>query len=692
MSPGTRSPSPVHVFPRREDLIGVAADLARSVDAAHAVLSLDPARFVAGTVGTPGLPRAVVDAVHRLGAPLDTPEEGVVVRDFQDSGEHAEVAEELALAGLLMSVRMPLRGPGGVIGVAELFYDAPVQLGDLELTRLQLHAEHAAMNVVNVRLFNLIERAKKEWESTFDAIRDGISIHDRSCRIRRANWGLGMMLGTTPSLLVGRPCHEAIFGRPESCESCPMKEGRTDSFQATEHEAVIGGKAVHVSMYPLILEDGSLSGVVHIVRDISQRKQEEREFHRMHEELVSAHATLQDSMQQLQEAQAQLVQSEKMAAVGQLISGVAHELNNPLTGIIGYSQLLDGQEPSSMDPDKLRRFVKNMGKEALRCQKIVQNLLTFARKNEPEKTATQLDDVVRRTVDLKAYELRVNDVALELELSGRLPRTMADGHQLQQVLLNLIHNASQSIMAGGGAGTIRVRTEVVDRPPGAASNSPSRWLQLEVADDGQGFSEQVRERIFDPFFTTKEVGQGTGLGLSICYGIVREHGGQIAAEHVPGGGALIRVLLPVVDPRAETRVEEPEPRGEAAELPQGLRVLVVDDEATICDMVRDILVLDGYEVETARNGRDGLAAVEKSRFDCILADLKMPEVDGPTLHARVKELDPERARRMIFMTGDMLGDGSRVFLEGTGNRYLAKPFSIQDLREAVASTLAAVAD
>jgi two-component system NtrC family sensor kinase len=692
VSAGSRSESPVHVFPRREDLIGVAADLARSVDAAHAVLSLDPARFVAGTVGTPGLPRAVVDAVHRLGAPLDTPEEGVVVREFGSSGEHADVAEVLSLAGLTMSVRMPLRGPGGVIGVAELFYDAPLQLGDLELTRLQLHAEHAAMNVVNVRLFNLIERAKKEWESTFDAIRDGISIHDRSCRIRRANWGLGMMLGTTPSLLVGRPCHEAIFGTEKACENCPMQGGRTESFQATEHEAVIDGKAVHVSMYPLILEDGTLSGVVHIVRDISQRKKEEREFHRMHEELVGAHATLQDSMQQLQEAQAQLVQSEKMAAVGQLISGVAHELNNPLTGIIGYSQLLGGQEPEDMDPEKLKRFVKNMGKEALRCQKIVQNLLTFARRNEPEAASTQLNDVVRRTVDLKAYELRVNDVSVELELASRLPETMADGHQLQQVLLNLIHNASQSIQARGGGGTIRVRTEAVERPAGAAPTTPAEWLRLEVEDDGQGFSEEVRERIFDPFFTTKEVGQGTGLGLSICYGIVREHAGQIAAEHAPGGGARIRVLLPVVDPK---RAQQGEPVAEAegpSEVPQGLRVLVVDDEATICDMVRDILVLDGYEVETARNGRDGLAAVESGRYDCILADLKMPEVDGPTLHARLQERDPEAARRMIFMTGDMLGDGSREFLEGTGNLYLAKPFSIQDLRAAVAGTLSAVAD
>ncbi len=688
----TRSSAPAHVFPRREDLIGVAADLARSVDAAHAVIALDPARFVAGTVGTPGLPRAVVDAVHRLGAPLDTPDGGVPVRDFPASGEYSEVAEELSLAGLSMSVRLPLRGPGGVIGIAELFYDAPIELDDLERTRLRLHAEHAAMNVVNVRLFNLIERAKKEWESTFDAIRDGISIHDRSCRIRRANWGLGVMLGTTPSLLVGRTCNDAIFGREDACTSCPLKGGTAETFQATEHEDVIDGKAVHVSIYPLILEDGTLSGIVHIVRDISQRKREEQEFRNMHEELVNAHGTLQESMQQLQEAQAQLVQSEKLAGVGQLISGVAHELNNPLTGIIGYSQLLGGQDVTQMDADKLQRFVRNMGKEALRCQKIVQNLLTFARKNEAEKSAMDLNEVVRRTVDLKAYELRVNDVTLELSLAPKLPLTMADAHQLQQVLLNLIHNAAQAMPADRQGGVIRLRTVVTQEAPPSASATAEDWVVLEVEDDGPGLSDDVRERMFDPFFTTKEVGQGTGLGLAICYGIVREHGGSITAESGASGGALLRVSLPVIDPKSERVAEDSVVETEARSVPDGIRVLVVDDEATICDMVRDILVLDGYEVETARNGRDGLAAVAESHYDCILADIKMPELDGPTLHARLKERDPDAARRTIFMTGDILGDGSREFLEGSGNRYLAKPFSIQDLREAVASTLATASE
>ena len=211
--------APAHLFPRAEDLIPVADALARSVGAVHAVLSLNPALFAAGTVGTEGIPESIRLAVHQLGAPLDTPEKGLIVEDFQASEAHASVADELVKLGVAMLVRFPLRGPGGVIGLAELHYSRSLEITDIDRTRLQLQTEHAAMNVVNVRLFNLIERAKKEWESTFDAIRDGISIHDRDCQIKRANWGLGMMLGTNGSSTAWGRFHPATCSAPWRNES-----------------------------------------------------------------------------------------------------------------------------------------------------------------------------------------------------------------------------------------------------------------------------------------------------------------------------------------------------------------------------------------------------------------------------------------------------------------------------------------
>ena len=684
----------LQVLPIREDLTQVAAELARKLDAAHAVLALDAARFGVGWVGSPGTPRPLAEALGQVTGASQLPAEGEAVRDFAASPRHAAAASLLAEAGIKLAVRVPLRAPVGIIGSAELLFTEDLELSELRRMKHQLLAEHAAMSVVTMRLFGLVERAKREWEVTFDAIRDGILVLDRDCRVRRANWGMGIMLGTTPSLLVGKTCHESVFASPSPCEHCPLvPHGSARPFKARETEGIVDGRTVHHAMYPLIAEDGSLSGVVAIIRDISERKKEEHEFRLMHEELVRAHATLQGSMDQLKAAQAQLVQSEKMAAVGQLISGVAHELNNPLTGIIGYSQLIsDAGDVSTLSPEKLTKYMKMMGKEAVRCHKIVQNLLTFARRNEPEKRTTDVNDVVRRGVELKAYELRVNDITVHQELGAGLPPTMADHHQLQQVLLNLLHNSSQAIKSaqGTGKGNIWVRTRLAPRPLEVArpEYQADSWLVLEVQDDGPGFTEEVKARMFDPFFTTKEVGQGTGLGLSICYGIVKEHHGYVSAHHAQGGGALFRVEVPVVAPQGERKA--PSARDiDPPKAPPGRRVLVVDDEATICDMVRDILVLDGHVVDTARNGQAGLDSLAKVRYDCVLADLKMPEVDGPTLYETLRRTNPEAAARMIFMTGDMLSDSSREFLERTGNPYLAKPFSIQDLRNRVASVLAA---
>lgn len=684
----------VQVLPLREDLASIAAELARKIDATCAVLALDESRFGVPLVGSPSTPHAALALIASGGLPVDLPAEGIVTTDFAASPAHAAAADALREAGLVMSVRIPLRSHVGHIGAAEIFWKEPHELTEIGRVKLQLLTEQATMNVVTMRLFGLVERAKREWEVTFDAIRDGISVHDRDCRIRRANWGLGIMLGTTPSLLVGKTCHEAIFSRDAPCTHCPLvPHGPSKPFKARDFEDVIEGRAVHVSMYPLVAEDGTLSGLVNIVRDISERKGEEREFRHMHDELVRAHSTLQGSMEQLTAAQNQLVQSEKMAAVGQLISGVAHELNNPLTGIIGYSQLLGGgEEMAAIPPEKVAKYVHSMGREAVRCQKIVQNLLTFARRNEPEKRKSDLNEIVRRTIELKAYDLKVNDIIVDMQLADSLPATMADQHQLQQVVLNVLQNASQAIRTAKGKGLIRISTNVAARPQATPrpDTPAARWLVLEIEDDGPGFSDEVKARIFDPFFTTKDVGQGTGLGLSICYGIVREHHGYITAERSASGGAIFRIELPVVEGKERSRAVRVESEPRVA--PRGRRILVVDDETTICDMVRDILALDGHVVDTARNGQAGLAALEATTYDCVLADIKMPEVDGPTLHARLQARDPAAASRMIFMTGDMLSETSRTFLEAAGNPYLAKPFSIQDLRARVATVLARVAD
>ncbi len=234
--------------------------------------------------------------------------------------------------------------------------------------------------------------------------------------------------------------------------------------------------------------------------------------------------------------QSKLLQTEKMAALGQLVSGIAHELNNPLTSIQGYAQLLLSRRSASDRTGDARRI----SQEAERAGRIVKNLLLFSRETKPERRAVNLNEVIERTLALRAYELKLENIAVELMLDPGLPHTLADAAQLQQVILNLIVNAEQAIVQGrgeeSGHGRIRIRTRRLagDR------------IGMEISDDGPGISPEIVSRIFDPFFTTKPAGVGTGLGLSIVYGIVQEHGGEVSVESQPGHGATLTVELPAL--------------------------------------------------------------------------------------------------------------------------------------------------
>jgi two-component system NtrC family sensor kinase len=285
----------------------------------------------------------------------------------------------------------------------------------------------------------------------------------------------------------------------------------------------------------------------------------------------------------------QLAQSEKMSSLGQLISGVAHELNNPLTGVVGYSQLL-----LSMDCDEeTRRMLSIINREANRCHKIVGNLLQFSREYEPRKEYTQINDVIESTLNLKRYQLRVDNIQLGLHLSGDVPKTMADPHQMQQVFLNIVNNAHQAMVEYAGRGRLTVETGVRAGMGGLQTRpykpTPTNdTIIMRFTDTGPGISQENMGRIFDPFFTTKEAGKGTGLGLSICRSIVEEHGGRIYAESDVGRGTTFTVELPVTAGKA-IPAAEPEKKAEAEMPGAGSKILIVDDEQGILDLFTDIL-------------------------------------------------------------------------------------------------------
>jgi signal transduction histidine kinase len=368
----------------------------------------------------------------------------------------------------------------------------------------------------------------------------------------------------------------------------------------------------------------------------------------------------------------QLLQAEKMAALGQTVSGVAHELNNPLATILSWAERLSER---SLD-ETVRRGLETILSEAERAARIVRNLLTFARKRQTTRAMVDINQVARETLALRAYEQRLTNVSVIDALAAGLPQVFADGHQVQQVLLNLMINAEQSMVTANGHGTLVVRTW----------HDPDQEIViLEINDDGPGIADDLQPKIFDPFFTTKEVGKGTGLGLTVAYAIVQEHGGRIRLESRPNAGASFYIEMPVtgaVRPPAlplpaRVRMDDP------ADAVASGSILVVEDEAQLASAVVDALRDAGYVVDHAADGEEALAMVKARSFDLVICDLKMPRVDGKAFYGMLAAAAPGLSKRVIFVTGDVAGTDAEKFLQESGCRWLAKPFRLGELLRAV---------
>ena len=392
----------------------------------------------------------------------------------------------------------------------------------------------------------------------------------------------------------------------------------------------------------------------------------------------------------------QLLQNEKMAALGQTISGVAHELNNPLATILSWSERL-AQRPS-LD-DSARRGLEVILGEAERAARIVRNLLTFARKRQSTRAMVDVNQIVRDTLALRAYEQRITNITVTPALAPALPQVFADGHQVKQVLLNLMINAEQAMLGANGRGTLVLRTW---------HDAARHVVVLEVTDDGPGIADEVQAKIFDPFFTTKEVGKGTGLGLSVAYAIVQEHAGRITLRSQRGHGASFFVELPVVPAARQpvAPVAAPIAAGAAAMATasptgavaaaaaapadsfRGARVLVVEDEPALAAAVKEALTDAGFDVDRAGDGEEGLACVAERHYDLIVCDLKMPRLDGIRFYRAMAATTPALARRVIFVTGDVAGTDAERFLDDSGCRWLSKPFRLGDLLRAARDALA----
>jgi len=378
--------------------------------------------------------------------------------------------------------------------------------------------------------------------------------------------------------------------------------------------------------------------------------------------------------------QAKMLQTEKMAALGQFVSGIAHELNNPLTAIMGYAQLLLGHGLQSSQLAEAR----NVYHEAERARRIVKNLLYFARENRPERTRTDVNEVVERTIALRSYELKVEDIVVECDLDPDLPHTMADPYQLQQIILNLVINAEQALLSDRGHGHVWIRTHHAFHGAGRRRRES---IVLEVSDDGPRISPAIASRIFDPFFTTKAAGFGTGLGLSIVYGIIHQHGGEVTFENSPTGGAKFIVDLPVVPvPQKRPQAFAPSAPGPSGDL-TARRFLVVEDEPTVAQLIVDVLREEGHHVDAVLDSQEGLARLTRGEYDLVICDLRMPRLDGPAFYDALVRAGSPMKDKIIFITGDTLAPRTLRFLESKNLPYLAKPFLVEELKLAVRGLL-----
>jgi len=543
------------------------------------------------------------------------------------AAEAARLGVELGEAAPASWSGAPLIAGGRAIGAVSLAAARAGAFGEAEQIIIAAVVAQAAIALENARLVELLSSGKREWERTVDAITQAICILDAQGVVRRANRIFAGLLGTAVTALPGRPW----LGLLPPVWADPVMRALADPGN-TSVEVRAGERILLLTAYPTTEADG---GTVLVFEDQTEKRR-------------------------LQE---QLIQSEKMSAIGQLIAGVAHDLNNPLASVVGFSDFL---AEAGEVPPRLAEPLQVIRQEAERAATIVKNLLSFARRQEGERRRQPIKAILESTLQLLANQLMASRIEATLRVEPGLPDVEVNGNQIKQVFVNVINNGAQAIAETGQGGRIWVTAKL--------------WLDgvaVSVTDSGPGIPEEIAARVFEPFFTTKPEGQGTGLGLSICQGILKEHGGRLTLEAKPGAGATFIVELPGTTPPAA----EPERAAEPGAPARKLRVLVVDDEPPILHYMSATLESWGHTVEVASDGQYALERALAGAFDVIICDLRMPHLGGREMYHKLARQDPRTAERVIFATGDTVRGDTLRFLESLGRPYLHKPFTLAELRQ-----------
>jgi two-component system NtrC family sensor kinase len=523
--------------------------------------------------------------------------------------------------------------------------------------------------VQNARLHDSVRRGKQEWERTFDAISDPIAVFDRLGRLLRGNTALAALLGRPVTQIRGSTCGEVglcgggcpacAIGRALAQDNSEMTLARAERAEITRGDQQI----LSVTTFPALDPGSPGVSVVQVAKNVTEEIRSARRLQHMSDELGKTNAQLTATLDRLKSTQAQLLQAEKLSAIGQLVAGVAHELNNPLTSVIGFAQLLESELRSGGAPrpaEEVGMDLRRIAEESQRAASIVRNLLAFARRQSAARAPQDLTELVQRVLSLRTYEFRLSSVELVTEFEPGLPAVVADGSQLQQALLNLILNAERA-MRGRASRRLTVAVRL-DSRAGA--------VELSVTDTGHGIDHENLNRIFDPFFTTREVGEGTGLGLSICYGIVRDHGGQIAVASKVQVGTTFTILLPA-------RVEPP------AATDGG--ILVAHSDRTDRDFISAALAAWGYGVTSIDRADEALARYRSGGLRAAFVDRRIlaANLDGWRVeHPQVQASVPIVVMSMAADEGEIEQVGHEQ-----ASAVLVPPFQLRALRAALAAVI-----
>jgi two-component system NtrC family sensor kinase len=550
-----------------------------------------------------------------------------------------ELAHEVSSLGVRGVLMLPVRSPSTVHGVMVLvsFEERAFSGSDADL--LAAVAAEAGMVIETVKLTERLRGSEARYRRMIEGSPLGIlEVAVEGGEILWANHSAERILRAEEDTLAGRRMDDFYRSTDE----------RELLFSEADEEGILrdrpiemraaDGETIYVSMTSrrVPASPGRPERFEDVIRDIT----EEREL------------------------QEQLLRTEKLASLGQMISGIAHELNNPLTGVLGYAQLLQESDL----PPMLQDDIEKINTDAMRCKRIIENLMRFARKEKPQRGVVNVNEEIEAVLELRRYQLKVADIEVVRNLDPKLPYTLADPHQLQQVFLNLINNAVDAMKEARGEGTLTVRSAVV-----------GGRIHITVGDDGPGIPPDTLARIFDPFYTTKEVGKGTGLGLSVSYGIIGEHGGEITAESAIGAGTVFTIALPVERIGAPGKRRRTTTRRLRAG-GRGRRILVIDDEPSVLAVTQRCLDDDDYRTVGVTSVDAALAQIAEHEFDAVVTDLAMPGKSGKDLIVHLRDEDPQLARRTVVLTGNVLDLNAVEELDGEGVPHLTKPFRVRELR------------